>query len=72
MIIVAHEVDEVEGLGHDGDIVGIVDRSVSGGNGCRDHQVVFVEFRSHLEQERGVILAVFGKSGTVFSATCFC
>ena len=70
MIVVAHEVDEVEGLGHHGDVVRVVDGPVSGGNGGRDHQIVFLEFRSHLEQQGRVVFAVFRESGTVISATC--
>ncbi len=69
MVIVAHQVDEVERVGHGGHVVGVVDGLVAGRNGSRDHEVMLVELASHLAEESGVVFLVFWKSGTVFSTT---
>ena len=68
MIIVAHEVDEVECFGHGGHVVGLVDGLVPGRDGSRQEKSVKVEFGSHLAQKLGVVLLVFGEAGTVFAA----
>ena len=68
MIVVAHEVDEIQSLGHGRNVVAVVDGGVAGRDGRSDHQVVLVKLASHLSQELGMVLLVLWKSRTVCSA----
>ena len=69
MIIVTHQVDEVERLCHGGHVVGVVNGLVAGRDGGRDQEVVFVELASHLAEESGVVFLVLREARTVFPTT---
>ena len=58
MIVVAHEVDEIQSLCHGSNVVAVVDGGVAGRDGRSDHQVVLVKLASHLSQELSMVLLV--------------
>ena len=69
MIIVAHQIDEVQRLCHSGHVVGVVDGLVAGRDGGRDQEVVFIKLASHLAEEGGVVFFVLREPRTVFPTT---
>jgi len=69
VVIVAHQVDEVQSLSHGGHVVGVVDGLVAGRDGGRDQEVVFVELDAHLPEKGSVVLLVFREPRTVFPTT---
>ena len=69
MVVVTHEVDEVQGLGHGGDVVRLIDGLEACGNGGRQEEVVLVKSCPHFAQKLGVILFVLGKAWAVLSTT---
>ena len=69
MIVVGHEVDEVQSLCHRRHVVGLIDGLEPSRDGGSQQEAVLVELGSHLPQELGMVLLVFGKSGTVISTT---
>ena len=65
MIVVGHEVDEVQSLCHRRHVVGLIDGLEPSRDGGSQQEAVLVE----LGWELGMVLLVFGKSGTVISTT---
>jgi len=69
VVIVTHEVNEVQGLGHGRNVVSLIDGLEPCRNGGRQEEVVLVKGCSHFAQKLGVVLFVFGKAWTILSTT---